>query len=305
MENIFLRKYYNLINNFRSKILHTWDFTLNDKFHKIEYWDSRISGKKKLELDGKLLTYSKDDNFVKTFKIDDYNLNLTHKKDAKPQLKINSRNFMDLMREEQRGELNKENEEYIKNYEEEKNNNKGDTYRKRALKYNGEDYFEENENEYYNIQEQKILLKQFEQNKKEEEKRSENYNKKNKNILDYKTVNKNRIIINNINNIFDDEFNNIDNINNNNFFQFNNDNQINNNQNNLYNQMNNNFNNDNNNMYSQFENNQNIISNINFDLDDNYSNNNNNFNNNFNNQNNENNQNINNNIFSDDFNFFD
>ena len=305
MENIFLRKYYNLINNFRSKILHTWDFTLNDKFHKIEYWDSRISGKKKLELDGKLLTYSKDDNFEKTFKIDDYNLNLTHKKDAKPQLKINSRNFMDLMREEQRGELNKENEEYIKNYEEEKNNNKDNTYRKRALKYNGEDYFEENENEYYNIQEQKILLKQFEQNKKEEEKRSENYNKKNKNILDYKTVNKNRIIINNINNIFDDEFNNIDNINNNNFFQFNNDNQINNNQNNLYNQMNNNFNNDNNNMNSQFENNQNILSNINFDLDDNYPNNNNNFNNNFNNQNNENNQNINNNIFNDDFNFFD
>ena len=305
MENIFLRKYYNLINNFRSKILHTWDFTLNDKFHKIEYWDSRISGKKKLELDGKLLTYSKDDNFEKTFKIDDYNLNLTHKKDAKPQLKINSRNFMDLMREEQRGELNKENEEYIKNYEEEKNNNKDNTYRKRALKYNGEDYFEENENEYYNIQEQKILLKQFEQNKKEEEKRSENYNKKNKNILDYKTVNKNRIIINNINNISDDEFNNIDNINNNNFFQFNNDNQINNNQNNLYNQMNNNFNNDNNNMNSQFENNQNILSNINFDLDDNYPNNNNNFNNNFNNQNNENNQNINNNIFNDDFNFFD
>ena len=303
MENIFLRKYYNLINNFRSKILHTWDFTLNDKFHKIEYWDSRISGKKKLELDGKLLTYSKDDNFEKTFKIDDYNLNLTHKKDAKPQLKINSRNFMDLMREEQRGELNKENEEYIKNYEEEKNNNKDNTYRKRALKYNGEDYFEENENEYYNIQEQKILLKQFEQNKKEEEKRSENYNKNNKNILDYKTVNKNRIIINNINNIFDDEFNNIDNINNNNFFQFNNDNQINNNQNNFYNQINNNFNNDNNNMNSQFENNQNIISNINFDLDDNYPNN--NFNNNFNNQNNENNQNINNNIFNDDFNFFD
>ena len=62
---------------------------------------------------------------------------------------------MDLMREEQRGELNKENEEYIKNYEEEKNNNKDDTYQKRALKYNGEDYFEENENEYYNIQEKK------------------------------------------------------------------------------------------------------------------------------------------------------
>ena len=243
---------------------------------------------------------------MKTFKINDYTLNLTHKDDSKPILKINSQNFADLMRKEMDGELNKDKEEQEVNKEEknQKSNNKrdNDDYFKRALKYNGEDYFEGNQNEIYDIEEQKRILKEFE--KKDKQKRKEKEKENNKFILDDETVNENRTIINNIYNIFDDEF---DNSNNNDFLHFNNDNQINNNYyNNIDNQGNNNqffgqMNDDNNKANNQFEKNQNVISNINFDLDDIYLN-----YNNFNNPNKENKQKLlNNNNFNDDYNFFD
>ncbi len=46
---------------------------MNGVNHKVEYWDSRISGKKKLAVDGKVLTLAKDaDNFTFHFKIGEF-----------------------------------------------------------------------------------------------------------------------------------------------------------------------------------------------------------------------------------------
>ena len=45
-----------------SKILYTWEFILNKKSHKVEFYDSRLSDKKKITLDGSVLFYDKDDS---------------------------------------------------------------------------------------------------------------------------------------------------------------------------------------------------------------------------------------------------
>ncbi len=81
-------------NFYSSKILYIWEFTLEKKNHKIEYWDSRLSGKKKLAIDGKVIKFEEDSvNFNLKFKIQNYNFKLLHNEDSKPQLLINDRLF--------------------------------------------------------------------------------------------------------------------------------------------------------------------------------------------------------------------
>ena len=109
---------------------------------------------------------------MKTFKIDDYTFNLTHKEDGKPELKINNKKFSDLMRKEMNGELNKDKEDHIYNKEEKnKKNRDDDDYYKRALQYNGEDYFEENENEIYNIEEKNLKKRKRKKRKSKKKKK--------------------------------------------------------------------------------------------------------------------------------------
>ena len=107
------------------------------------------------------------------------------------------------MKEERSGILEKQKLDYFRNN---KNNNE----------FNNNDYFVVGEN-IYDIKEQKRLLEEFERKKKKEKEKVkdfyigneysnfENNQNKNKFILDAKTVNKNRLIICNIQNIFDDD----------------------------------------------------------------------------------------------------
>ena len=187
----------------RSKILHTWTFYLEGKPHKIEFWDSRLSGKKKLSLDENQLIFKKDQEyFYHQFKIGEYTFSLNHY-DTNTELLVNNKNFKDLMKEERSGVLDKEKQKYLRKHK------------------NKESYNNNDENIYdIDINEQKKILEEFER-KKRKEKEKENiqnfyindeYNnslkkkcKNNNFVLDDKTVNKNRLIICNIENIFDSE----------------------------------------------------------------------------------------------------
>ena len=174
MEKHFHRKYklYNKIFFYSSKILHTWTFVLQGNSHRIDFWDSRISGKKKLALDGHELKKAKDtDNFYYLFKIDGYNFCIVQKSDEKFEIRINNRDFSELLRDERIGKLQREKEEYYKKKERENkksnnynNKNKNDDYYKRAMKYNGEGYFE-GEEEMYDIEAQRKRLEEFEKKK--------------------------------------------------------------------------------------------------------------------------------------------
>lgn len=181
----------------------------------MEFWDSRLSGKKKLSLDEKQLILVKDqEHFYHQFKIGDYTFSLNHY-DTNTELLINDKNFKQLMKEERSGILDKEKQKHLR-----KQNHKDI--------YNNKDYELSDENIYdVDIKEQKRILEEFERKKKKEKEQVKNFylndeqmnkvehNHKNNFVLDDKTVNKNRLIICNIENIFDsgdenednDEFN--------------------------------------------------------------------------------------------------
>ena len=276
------------------------------------------------------------DNFIFNFKIGEYNCIVIQNEDEKPSLKINNRDFNDILQDERTGRLNKEREKYLKNKRNDSKKINGSSesdYNKRALQYIGENYVEGTDGEIYDIEEQRKRLEEFEKKKKKqnEEKSKKNKNNINNNednysnnkerkylkfVLNNETVRKNQMIIQNINNIFDEDnlldLNDIDfsqSTNNNNGKGNSMQNNIFNNNYNDYNfgEMNNNMNNN--------ENNQNVINNFMPNIERNNNGNNFNYNNDFNNNNNYLNQNIininevqnqnNNNNYNDDFNPFD
>jgi hypothetical protein len=302
---------------------------INGFNHKVEYWDSRLSGKKKLAVDGKVLILTKEmDNFYQNFKIGEYYCIVLQDEDQKPCLKINNRDFNDIMKDERTGKLEKERDKYAKNKKNDFkriNDNSESDYYKRALKYNGENYVEGTDGEIYDIEEQRRRLEEFEKKKEKENEEKNKKNKKNINnnednynnkerkylkfVLNNETVKKNQMIIQNINNIFDDD--NLLDLNDIDFSQTNNNdnkgnymggNNFNNNNNYNFGQMNNNMNNNENNqnVFNQYLSNMENNNNNNFDFNQNFNKYN---NNNYNNQNNIN-QNNNNN-YNDDFNPFD
>jgi len=176
---------------------------LEGKPHKIEFWDSRLSGKKKISLDDNEIKSQKEVNyFYYQFKIGEYTFSLHHF-DTNTDLLINNKNYTELMKEERSGILDNEKKNYLR-----KNNNKNEINNDYAL--SGENI--------YDIKEQKRLLEEFERKKKREKEKIKNFyigneqnnsfkntNKYNQFVLDDKTVNKNRLIICNIQNIFDDD----------------------------------------------------------------------------------------------------
>ena len=190
-----------------------------------------------MQLDGNILDFKKDcDDYNYTFKIGGHKFYLSHNSDEKqPQLIINGRNFQELMNLERTGKLKKEKEEYLKNKNSKKSNkninNEDDDY-KLALKLQKENEIDGNPTETYDIELQRQMLEEFELKKAKEISSIKNNdikeNKKNDYILDEETVRKNKMIINNINNIFDDD-------NDNNILQFNFDDNKNNFKDNLYN----------------------------------------------------------------------
>ena len=195
--------------------MHTWTFRLKSKFRRVNFWDSRLSGKKKISVDDKILDFKEEsDHYKFSFKIEEYNFTLKQISDEKFKLEINGKDFMDLMNEERRGEFQRKKNEYLGTKEKEKKknnfNNREDDYYKRAMKYNGENYFE-GEEDMYDIEEQRKRLEEFERKKKKINNDGDDFydSKKTSNgskfILDNRTVNSNRMIICSLENIFGDE----------------------------------------------------------------------------------------------------
>ena len=113
------------------------------------------------------------DNFHYEFKISDFIFILYQKSEDKFELKINNKLFADLIKEERTGKLDKEREEALKkkNKENKREHQNEDDYYKRAMKYNGDNYAEGDE-DFYNVEQQRIMLEEFERKKKRKNERN-------------------------------------------------------------------------------------------------------------------------------------
>ena len=88
MEKLFHRKknkfdnHKHNKNKYSSKVLHTWEFDLKNIHHKVEFWDSKMSGKKKVAVDGEVIVESNPNCaiFNYSFKLDSYYTFLTSRK---------------------------------------------------------------------------------------------------------------------------------------------------------------------------------------------------------------------------------
>ena len=117
-EKLQLRNYINIkYNNYSTKVLHTWEFTLKNTYEKVELWDSIISGKKKLAVNDKVIVEKNEGCaiFNYSFKLNGYYINLVQLSDGVFDLKINDFFFKDLMEYEESGQLKKDMEKREKN----------------------------------------------------------------------------------------------------------------------------------------------------------------------------------------------
>ena len=130
LEKHFHRKLF-IYNNYQnynsSKILYIWSFNLEGKFHKIEFWDSKLSNKKKLTVDAKELLNDKSSSnqFSYSFSIDKHFFSLL-KDEEDFALKIDNRSFIEIMHDERCGKLikkkeKKENKKEVNYYNESPN----------------------------------------------------------------------------------------------------------------------------------------------------------------------------------------
>ncbi len=92
-----------------TKILNIWSFILEKKYHRIELYDSRISGRKKLVLDGQTLTdiEKEKSHFHYSFKIDLHYFTVLRKSDDEFDCRIDNRQFFDIQRDERSGRFKK------------------------------------------------------------------------------------------------------------------------------------------------------------------------------------------------------
>ena len=284
-----------------SKILYTWEFILNKKSHKIEFYDSRLSDKKKITLDGSVLYYDKDDSefFSYKFSLSGSKFELCKINEDRYDIKINGKRFKQLMSDERNGKLDKAREERQQRENEQK---EIDEYNRRAMEYNGSNYYEG--------MEYKIMEKEREKERERERQRQRQREMEERegdddvdDLFDDNQINQiknniqhtmNKSGGNNFNgNNQDQFFNNPNNNNNNNnsnnfdnFFNFANNGNRNNNINQGLNEVFDFTNNRNNNQYNNQYNNNNGMNFNNNDYNNNNNNNNFNNNNNYNNNNN-------------------
>lgn len=84
-----------------------WEFVLNNKFHKIELFHSKVTGKKKLCLDAQQLVEDQgyQSSFTYSFKLDKHYFNIVQLSLDAFELKIDNRKFESLMFDERSGRL--------------------------------------------------------------------------------------------------------------------------------------------------------------------------------------------------------
>ena len=111
--------------NNSSKILYIWSFILDGKQRKIEFWDSKISGKKRLTADSKELLNDKikSDDFSYSFKIERHFFTILKVKDEF-ELKVDNLPFIEIMNDERCGKLEKMRENLKKKEKENEMKNK-------------------------------------------------------------------------------------------------------------------------------------------------------------------------------------
>jgi hypothetical protein len=95
--------------------LHTWNFKLKGTHHKIELWDSRLSGKKKLAHNDKVIVENNNSVavFNYSFQLDGYYFNLVQTGSTEYDLKINGIFFKEIMAAEKSGDFKPSKKEDI------------------------------------------------------------------------------------------------------------------------------------------------------------------------------------------------
>ena len=115
---------------FSSKVLFTWEFVLNGTAHKIELWDSKLSGKKKLAVNDEVIADYKDSIavFNYSFDLDSHSFNLVQLSDGNYDIKIDGIFFNELKQAELSDRLKKpqKNDETINSNNDTILNNKVD-----------------------------------------------------------------------------------------------------------------------------------------------------------------------------------
>ena len=125
-----------------TKVYHRWDFIFNGFPHILEFWDSKLSGKKKVALDSRII-YFREINDNALFHLDftiGYNaFHISQYGEDHYDLLIDGNRFSNLMSQERY-----EKKFLIQKKEREKQKVKKmqEDYYQRALKYNGKDYYE-------------------------------------------------------------------------------------------------------------------------------------------------------------------
>ena len=78
--------------------MYTWEFVLNNKSHIIQFWDSIISGKKKIALDNSILFTDKHGNtsFSYKFSLEDHKFEILQIDEDSTNLKIDGISFEQL-----------------------------------------------------------------------------------------------------------------------------------------------------------------------------------------------------------------
>ena len=201
---------------------------MNGQYHKMEFWDSKLSGKKKFALDSRIIYFKQFDDdvfFVFKFMIGFNTITINQIGEDAFDVRFDGRRFKDLVAQERRGTLQKKEREN-RIYAEQKKIQ--DEYYNRALTYNGKDYYEGKEkallynNNNNNMNNDKKPIK-YDYNYYKQHKNDKYYNYKNNNININNNYNSNQ----NNNNIYHHYNNNNNNINiNNNNYNYNNNNQI-------------------------------------------------------------------------------
>lgn len=84
-----------------SKVYFSWELLINGKHHKIELYNSKVSGKKKLSLDAQLLTEHKSylSDFNYSFKIEKHYFNLIQTDNENFDLRIDNKSFGLILKE--------------------------------------------------------------------------------------------------------------------------------------------------------------------------------------------------------------
>ena len=139
-----------------TKVYHRWEFNLYAQKNILEFWDSKLSGKKKVALNGRIIYFNQFDEdiiFGMKFTLGYNNLEIKQYGEDRYYLFINGYRFQDIMAQEK---IEKKNLINKKEREKQKQKKMEDDYYKRALKYNGSDYYEGKE---------KVLLNNNQNNK--------------------------------------------------------------------------------------------------------------------------------------------